>query len=77
MPGIVIGDVGINARGQPDLSADIVGALPEGASINATGRTQDGEWLQLALEDGRSAWVAAFLVQLEGESADLPIVDSE
>ena len=77
LPGIVIGEVGINVRSQPDLAADIVGALSEGASVNAAGRTQDEEWIQLALEDGRRGWVATFLVQLDGASADLPIVGAE
>jgi hypothetical protein len=36
--------------------------LADGDAVTASGRTEDGQWIRITLDNGRSAWVARFLL---------------
>ena len=53
-----------NLRSGPGIDYDIVARAETGELVTVTGRTESGEWLQLA----GGAWIAAFLLQSIPES---------
>ena len=67
---------GVNVRAEPGLSAQILTALVQGTRIPAIGRTLDNQWIRVRLDDGREAWVAAFVVELTGDLATLPLINA-
>jgi len=54
---IVNADAGINARSTPGADGDIIQVLPKDASFTATDVSDDGDWVQVQLEDGSTAWI--------------------
>jgi hypothetical protein len=64
-------------RSEPDAESNQVAPLLSGQQLNATGVLESGEWLRLLLDDGRSGWVRADLVTLEGDVALLPVVTAD
>jgi uncharacterized protein YgiM (DUF1202 family) len=65
---------GANARAVPQREAETAQLLSFGAVLPVVGRSADGEWVQLTLEEGRLAWVLISAVTLSADSASLPIV---
>ncbi|MBN2471664.1 MAG: SH3 domain-containing protein [Anaerolineae bacterium] len=63
----------IIVREAPELTAPEIARAAQGESLTITGRTESGEWYQVALEDG-TGWVAEYLVALEGSAAALPVI---
>ncbi len=64
----------INVRSEPSQYAAIRGQLAPDETVRIVGRTADEEWLQILFESER-AWVAAFLVDVQGHLSDVPLVD--
>lgn len=64
-------------RAQPSEEAEQVAPLVVGQTVPATGRLEDGSWFRLILDDGRSGWVRADLVRLQGELDWLAVVDAD
>jgi len=67
------GTTTVNLRAKPTLDAQTLGLLEVGQSIAATGKTADGQWIQVVAGAGNTAWVFATLVQLNGGET-LPVV---
>lgn len=66
----VLGNVNINARTQPTTDAPILMLVAGGTSWAGLTLSTDGEWVQIALPNGRRGWVARrFLVESERLSA--------
>lgn len=66
----------LNVRRIPGFaSGNIEFAISNGTSLTLTGRSVDNVWLQIALEDGRSGWVAADFVDTVIAVETLPLVD--
>lgn len=65
----------VNMRGGPGSNFDVVGIFRFDARLMADGRTADGAWLRVQLEDGTVAWVSASLATAEPELETLPVVD--
>lgn len=65
---------GANARATPDREAETTQLLSFGGVLPVVGRSADGEWVQVTLEEGRLAWVLVNAVTLSGDVASLPIV---
>ena len=68
----------INVREEPTTGGPILATLPRDAVIAATGRNDAGDWLRVALpEEGGPGWVAAFLVEPQGNLDALNIVQPD
>jgi uncharacterized protein YgiM (DUF1202 family) len=65
---------GTNARAMPDLEQETLQLLPFDAVVPVIGRNADGQWIQVALEEGRVAWVLANTVSVNSDIASLPVV---
>ncbi len=65
---------GANLRATPDTAAELVAPLVVGQVIPATGKLADGSWFRLYLDDERSGWVRADLIDVDGDFALLPDV---
>jgi uncharacterized protein YgiM (DUF1202 family) len=67
---------GLNARPSPSLSAAAVTLLETGTRIPAIGRTANGAWVQVILDDGTTAWVQTIGVTVTPGGVDaLPITE--
>lgn len=62
-------------RQGPDLGYPETGKAGQSSQLTMTGRTADGAWYLTSLETGEPAWVADYAVQLNGDSALLPVVE--
>jgi uncharacterized protein YgiM (DUF1202 family) len=58
----------LNVRAQPSLSAQILGKLSQGQSIQPTAKTSDGRWLQISY-NGQTAFVMAQFTSFGGAPA--------
>ncbi|MEM6281122.1 MAG: SH3 domain-containing protein [Chloroflexota bacterium] len=56
----------LNFREAPDVNADRIDVIPEGAVINIYERDETGEWLRTIL-DNRSGWISASIVTIDGD----------
>lgn len=65
----------LNMRSAPSLNGAVVTTLDLGVSLEADGRSSDGEWLHVVLEDGREAWINAGVVTVDGEIDALAALD--
>lgn len=63
---------GINVRQSPSTQSRIVAELAGGDEVTADGRNAAGSWLRVRLDDGSLGWLAAWLVQVEGDLMTLP-----
>lgn len=71
--------INANAREMPEATAAIAGVVSAGDIVTVNGRTEDGDWLRVQLDPTQltSAWIAADLLQLDGDVEDLVIIDGE
>ncbi len=65
----------LNVRAGPSTRNRILAQINAGGSINLTGRTANGQWLRVALSDGRTGWVSARYVNAGGNADSLPVVN--
>lgn len=72
--GVISGLAGTNVRATPDTATESLELVAYGTAVTATGRTANGEWLQLTLADGETVWVLANTVALEVPISALPEV---
>lgn len=68
---------GLNVRTTPEIAADIVSLLENGATVDVIGRYVDGNWYRVRLPDGSEGWVASEFVVLNGDPAGLPVTRLE
>lgn len=68
---------GLNARSAPDATAEIVTILPNNRSYRAVSRSDDGQWIQVELEDGTLGWIFLQLVISSNDLNNLPIEGQE
>ena len=62
----------VNVRSGPGTSYLIIGVVERGHSITATGRNQDGDWVQFSYQ-GDMGWVYAPLITVENPD-ELPVI---
>ena len=62
----------VNVRQSPGTDAAIAGKLEPQAAVVLIGRSEDGSWLQLRLDDA-AGWVAAGLIGADGDVTTLPV----
>jgi len=61
-----------NLRAGPSLYFEVMTVLPVGATLPATGRTIQGDWIQVVHDDGYG-WIASWLLRWTGDILELPI----
>ena len=77
VPGaIVFSAAGVNARDLPAADATVVTILPENAALPVVGRTADGEWLQVELPQGSTAWIFRATIIPRGDVNGVPVFDA-
>ena len=66
----------LNVRAGPSTDYDIVAKAVAGVTFNGIGRTESGDWVQVAIADLPSGygWVSATYVTTTGPFEDLPVV---
>lgn len=68
---------GLNARAEPDSASDIIALLDNDTSYSALSRSEDGQWIEVALEDGSTAWIFLQLVIAESDLGSLPVFNQD
>jgi hypothetical protein len=63
----------LNVRAGPSTRNRILEQIKAGGAMSLTGRTANGQWLRVALSDGRAGWVSARYVDVAGDAATLPV----
>lgn len=69
----VTNGLGANLRPAPSRDVDGVYTAAEGESFALIGRSGDGEWVQVVLPDGSSAWALGTTVSLSVDINTLPV----
>ncbi len=62
----------VNLRAAPNLGAGTVAVVPFNQLLTAIGRNAGNNWIQVSYE-GRSGWVAAWIVPIVGDPLNLPV----
>lgn len=65
---------GVNARATADPDGDLVEVVPAGAALMALALSPDGQWIQVQLPSGDTAWVFRSVVVPVGAVDALPTV---
>lgn len=65
----------VTVRSEPSRGGEVVESLSSGSTMTADGQNEDGKWLHIQLEDGRTGWVLANLVSVDGDVSQLPVTD--
>lgn len=68
---------GVNARSAPDVEAEMVLLVPQGAVLPAAARSPDSMWVQVELPTGQLAWVFRDTVDATSAVGALPAVEVE
>ncbi|MFC7334639.1 SH3 domain-containing protein [Rhodocista pekingensis] len=55
---------GVNLRGGPGTSAEVIGQIAQGAAVQATGEHENG-WFRVRTASGQTGWVAARTLRTE------------
>ncbi|MCS6836916.1 MAG: GDSL-type esterase/lipase family protein [Anaerolineae bacterium] len=68
---------GLRLRQAPDPSGAIILNLNALTPLNLEGRTSDGAWWLVTIPEGFRGWVAANYVEIEGDSAIVPVIAAQ
>lgn len=63
----------LNVRAGPSTRNRILTQIDAGGALTLTGRTANGQWLRVALADGRVGWVSTRYVEVAGDANKLPL----
>lgn len=66
-----------NVRSGPDTRFEIVGQLTADDRVQIDGRDAAGRWLHVLLADGSVGWLPVFALVIEGDVADIPVLEDE
>jgi hypothetical protein len=66
---------GSHARVRSTPGGLLISTLDNGDTVMATGRTEDGRWIRITLDNERSAWVASLLLDAKESLDTLDVVD--
>lgn len=73
---VVVVDSVANLRGGPGTGYAVVGSAQPGDQLDILARSQDGQWWQVALQNGGEGWVSATLVTASGSTDDVQIAQN-
>lgn len=63
----------VNIRSGPSVDYPVIGTLPPDNPLTVTGRDADSTWWQVRQADDTIGWVAAWVVEVEGDLDGVPI----
>jgi hypothetical protein len=64
-----------NVRAEPNLAAPILERAAVGTAYTVEARDSTGGWLRICCTSrGETGWLAAALVTIDGDMADVPVV---
>ena len=75
--GIVRSQRRANVRRGPGISFAIIDTLAPRSAVQIIGTSDDTDWYQVRLEDGKEGWVNSTLLQVENESAEATSTPSD
>lgn len=64
LPSAVISTQNANLRAGPGTVYATLGSYPQGTALVVTGKSEDGDWLQMEAPDGKAGWMARSLLQV-------------
>lgn len=67
---------GMNVRGGPGLTYNIVGAMQTGETAQIVGKNPQGDWWQVTLSTGQQGWVYSPLVTTAGDTASVAVASN-
>lgn len=65
----------VNLRARPVTTAERVGAVKLNQACDIVGRNAQGTWWELSCADGQRGWIDARLVEVQGSTSGVEIVD--
>lgn len=65
---------GLNARTSPAPDSEIIQILEDGRTFTALQRSDDGQWVQVELDDGETGWIFLQLVIASDDLSSLPSI---
>jgi uncharacterized protein YgiM (DUF1202 family) len=69
---LVTSPAGLNVRSQPSTTGESLLLVESNQTLSVVGRSEDGQWLQVQLADGRLGWAARQFLQTSGNVDVLP-----
>ncbi len=75
--GIVRSQRRANVRRGPGISFAIIDTLAPRSAVQIIGTSDDTEWYQVRLDDGKEGWVNTALLQVENEAAEATATPSD
>lgn len=71
----VVATGSLNVRSGPGVAYSILTAVNQGTTLAVTGRNAAYSWVQVTTPNNLTGWVSAGLVNINGDTTSLPIVD--
>lgn len=62
----------LNLRSGPGVAFTFLGSYPNETEIKVLGRAPGNEWLRVELQDGKTGWMSAAFLTLQGELKQIP-----
>ncbi len=75
-PAVVVRSRRLNVRAGPSTLHPRIGMVTKGERLDVLGKTPDGTWWQIRLNDGTLGWVYAKLVQPEGPINEVQVAQN-
>lgn len=67
----------VNVRSGPDTRFDIVGQLARDTAVLVDGRAdEEGSWLRIIMPNDEFGWLPVYVLTVEGDISDLPLVSA-
>jgi uncharacterized protein YraI len=63
----------IRIRRGPGTQYETIGGLVSGTCLSILGRNEDSSWVYMVSEDNKTGWVAAWLLTIEGDVAQVSV----
>jgi eukaryotic-like serine/threonine-protein kinase len=76
LPMAIVAVDAANVRSGPSTAFAIVETLPLGEELTVTGRSQDGSWLTVLLDDGKEGWISLSVVTVDFDVQSLAEIES-
>ncbi len=65
--------IGANLYFKPDMSAQVVGNVPQGTALTADAVSSDGQWVRVAY-GGVPGWLTGQVISADGDLTTLPVI---
>ena len=72
-PAATVNSAGLNMRAGPGRDYDSIGAYERGTTVQVLAQDGTGEWLKVTAPDGKTGWMSARFLAVEGGLAGVPV----